>query len=107
MIDPDFLLGRRYEFADKSAQDMTIVGVDPEKGARCHSMDGTRAWIPLVEITTAINMGILIESAKVGFVLEPERQRWPNARWALNRSATNTIRARNRKGDTVVVKVLS
>jgi hypothetical protein len=41
----DYLLGRRFEFADQSAPDITITGFDPQQQrVRVHTLDGGKQW---------------------------------------------------------------
>jgi hypothetical protein len=65
----DYLLGRRFEFADQSAPDITITGFDPQQQrVRVHALDGGKQWVAFKLLYAAIFNGVVVESDKVGFV---------------------------------------
>jgi hypothetical protein len=68
-VDLHEMLGRRYEFADRSAPDVTLVGVDPKrKLVRLHALDGQRQTLPLPMFLSAVTRGALVESMLPSFV---------------------------------------
>lgn len=68
----DYLMGRRFEFADGSAPDVTVTGGDVQRATvRMHGLDGSRADLPLADVCRAVTEGVLVESqAGVPFVLD-------------------------------------
>jgi len=76
MINFHELLGRRFEFADKSAPDVTLVAGDPkEKTVRLHKLGGGAETIPMTMFAKALKQGALVESDKPGFVHDGSGQR--------------------------------
>jgi hypothetical protein len=74
-MDLHTMLGRRYEFDDRSAPDVTLVGVDQPRGlVRLHAADGLRQSVPLAMFTLAVKQGVLVESMQPGFVWETPAQ---------------------------------
>lgn len=70
-----YLMGRRFEFADGTAPDVTITGGDVRRGTvRAHGADGSRAHLAIADVVKAVTAGVLVESATgVPFVLDRER----------------------------------
>lgn len=69
MADLHDLLGRRFEFADKTTPDVTLVGGDPvAKTVTLHASDGGREVVPMKLFLRAYRKGSLVESMKPGFV---------------------------------------
>jgi hypothetical protein len=62
-LDPDYLLGRRFEFVSKIAPDITCTGFDPEQQrVRVHALDGGKWWVSFKDFGAALITGILQES---------------------------------------------
>jgi hypothetical protein len=70
-IDADYLIGRRFEFTNGFAPDVTFVSARSLDGAmRAHCKDGGKWWIPLDLVCVNIKAGVLVESeAGVPFTL--------------------------------------
>ena len=67
------MLGKRYEFADGSSVDVTLVSYDPHsKTVRLHAVGGGRQTLPRDLFLRAILDGHLQESDKPGFVHDRE-----------------------------------
>ena len=65
----DYLLGRRFEFADHTAPDVTITAFNPDtERVRVHVLDGGKHWVSFSALYAAIFNGVLVESEGVGFV---------------------------------------
>lgn len=73
------LAGRRFEYVDGHAPDLTVIAGDPAtQTVRLHSADGQRQTVPEALFVRALQQGVLVESRKLGFVNpgdEPSGQR--------------------------------
>ncbi len=106
MFESEWWLGRRFEFADKSAPDMTVVGGKPKEGKlRVHSTDGTRAWLPWAELMAAVQMGILIESSKPPFVFDREHDLQRELYREFKKRGVLSVMRKTRAGDRILVRV--
>jgi hypothetical protein len=72
-------LGKRFEFADGSAPDVTLISYDVRAGTvRLHCADGQRQTVPLHMFVRVLTEGALLESPRAPFVHDAET-RWERA----------------------------
>jgi hypothetical protein len=84
-------LGRRFEFADGSAPDVTVNSYDPRLGTvRLHIVGGARQTMPLTLFLRAVKDGALLESDKAPVCHDHEtrfdKQRAARARMRAERT---------------------
>lgn len=70
-VDAAYLIGRRFEFVDNAAPDVTFIsakGEGSDEQIRAHALDGGSWWLPMRDVLTAVATGVLVEAAGAPFV---------------------------------------
>lgn len=67
----DDLLGRRYEFTDRSGPDITVISLKPDVAVYVHIFGGDRQWLPWDTFMAALTAGVLQDSPYGPFVYPP------------------------------------
>jgi hypothetical protein len=65
-VDAEYLIGRRFEWTNNAAPDVTFVSWKKDGGIefiRAHALDGGCHWMPMLDVCAAIEAGIFVESA--------------------------------------------
>jgi hypothetical protein len=74
-LDPDYLLGRRFEWVNRGLPDITFVAFDVENSrVRVHALDGGKWWLPFNDVQAAILVGLIQESELGPFVNERNKK---------------------------------